>query len=522
MSHRETRPVGRDRQFFGHPRGLAVLFGTEMWERFSFYGLQGILLTFLVADTAQNGLGLPDTVAVPIASLYSGLVYLTALPGGWLADRILGPRRAVLIGGIIIMAGHLSMAIPIKNPAMVFFGLFLVVAGSGLLKPNISVMVGKLYDDDTDARRDAGFSVFYMGINLGAFLGILITPYLAGDDRWHLGFGAAAVGMAFGLLWYVRGWPRLTHAGIGPARPLSEVEKQQTRKILVISLAIAAVAIAIWAWTGTLTLATVPTVVTGLSIAAAVWYFVYIFGEAKGITPAEKAGLRAYVGLFIASVVFWMLYLQMGSVLTAFASNSVDLDSWGFHLPAGGVQNFNSIFILVFSPIFGVVWLKLGTRFGTAYKFAIGVFLVGFSYVFLGWLQTRADDGALVALGWMAWVYLLLTFGELCVSPVGLSVTTQLAPPNLKGQMMGVWFLGPAVGTPLGGQAFAFLVPRVGEAAFFYILAGIAILTSVVLAVFSPALHRLMGRGGHGPDATLEAPPEPEFGRGSTGGDGRG
>ncbi|HEX2146012.1 MAG TPA: oligopeptide:H+ symporter [Glycomyces sp.] len=507
MTHREYRAVGREKTFFGHPRGLAVLFGTEMWERFSFYGLQGILLVFLTASLAQNGLGLADTVAVPIASLYSGLVYLTALPGGWLADRILGPRRGVLIGGIIIMFGHISMAIPVKNPATVFFGLFLVVAGSGLLKPNISVMVGKLYDDDTDARRDAGFSVFYMGINLGAFLGILITPYLAGEDRWHLGFGAAAVGMALGLLWYVRGWPRLTHAGIGPARPLSKAERKQTAKILTIAFLIAAVAIAVWAWSGTLTLATVPTVVTALSIAAAVWYFVYIFAQAKDITPAERAGLRAYVGLFIAAVVFWMLYLQMGSVLTAFAQNSVNLDSWGFRLPAGGVQNFNSIFILVFSPIFGVIWVWAGNRFGAAYKFASGVFLVGFAYVFLGWLQGRADDGALVALGWMAWVYLLLTFGELCVSPVGLSVTTQLAPSNLKGQMMGVWFLGPAVGTPLGGQAFAFLVPRVGEQAFFYILAGLAILTAIVLGLFSPALHRLMAQEGHGPMATLKTPP---------------
>ncbi|MCC3763514.1 oligopeptide:H+ symporter [Glycomyces sp. TRM65418] len=515
MSQPDRPLVGRERTFFGHPRGLAVLFGTEMWERFSFYGLQGILLVFLTASLAQNGLGLDATVAVPIASLYSGLVYLTALPGGWLADRILGPRRGVLIGGIVIMCGHLSMAVPVENPATVFFGLFLVVVGSGLLKPNISVMVGKLYDGDDDARRDAGFSVFYMGINLGAFLGILITPYLAGEDRWHLGFGAAAVGMALGLLWYVRGWPRLTNAGIGPARPLNDAEKKQVTRVLAIAIAVTAVAVAIWASTGTLTLATVPTVVTGLSIGAAVWYFVYIFSQAKGITAAERAGLRAYVGLFIASVVFWMLYLQMGSVLTAFADSSVDLDSWGFHLPAGGVQNFNSIFILVFSPLFGALWVWTGSRFGAAYKFASGVFLVGFAYVFLGWLQGRADTGVLIALGWMAWVYLLLTFGELCVSPVGLSVTTQLAPSSLKGQMMGVWFLGPAVGTPLGGQAYKFLVPAVGEQWFFYLLAGVAILTSIVLALCSPALHRLMGRGGHGSGAPLAVPPEQEFeGRG--------
>ncbi|MFB9658417.1 peptide MFS transporter [Glycomyces mayteni] len=509
MSHREYPAASREKTFFGHPRGLAVLFGTEMWERFSFYGLQGILLTFLTASVLHNGLGLSDTVAVPIASLYSGAVYLTSLPGGWLADRVLGARRAVLIGGVIIMCGHISMAIPVSGPGLVFFGLFLVVLGSGLLKPNISVMVGRLYDGDSDARRDSGFSVFYMGINLGGFLGILVTPYLAGDDRWHLGFGAAAVGMALGLLWYVRGWSRLTNTGIGPSRPLADDERGKVVRVVVVSLVIAAVAIAIWAATGTLTLSTVPTVVTILSIAAAVWYFIYIFGEAKDVTAAEKAGLRAYVGLFIASVVFWMLYLQMGSILTAFASNSVDLDSWGFHLPAGGVQNFNSIFILVFSPIFGAIWLKAGSGFGTAYKFALGVGLTGLSWVFLGWLQGRADSGILVALGWMVVVYLLLTWGELCVSPVGLSVTTQLAPSNLKGQLMGVWFLGPAVGTPLGGQAYAFLVPKVGEQAFFYILAGIAILTAVVLAVFSPALHRLMGRGGHGPDAVMETPAEP-------------
>src|SRR5690606_3441768 len=284
-------------------------------------------------------------------------------------------------------------ALPIfEGPATVFFGLFLVITGSGLLKPNISVMVGRLYDDEGEARRDAGFSVFYMGINLGAFLGILITPYLAGEDRWHLGFSAAAVGMAIGLLWYIRGWPRLKGTGVGPTRPLDEDERRKATRIVVRAAVATAFAVAAWAATGTLTLQTVPTVLTVLSIAAAVWYFVYIFGAAGDITPTEMAGLRAYVGLFTAAVVFFMLFYQMGSVLTAFAGNSVDLDLFGLHIPAGGVQNFNSIFIIVFSPIFGYIWLKAGDRFDASKKFALGVALVGLAYVLLGVLQGWADD----------------------------------------------------------------------------------------------------------------------------------
>ncbi|THV41227.1 peptide MFS transporter [Glycomyces buryatensis] len=494
MSHYERAATRERSTFFGHPRGLAVLFGTEMWERFSYYGLSGILLLFLQAPAAQNGLGLDATTAVPIASIYSGAVYLTALPGGWLADRVLGPRRGVLVGGIIIMCGHLSMAIPIEGPSTIFLGLFLIIVGSGLLKPNISVMVGRLYDGDTDARRDSGFSVFYMGINIGALLGILVTPYLAGDDRWHLGFGAAAVGMALGLLWYVRGWPRLKGTGVGPGRPLTETEKRKVGRICVWGGLALAAAIAIWAATGTLTFQSVPRVITAVAIVAAVWYFVYIFGQAGDITEAETAGLRAYVGLFIAAVVFWMLYLQMNSVLTEFASSSVDLGAWGFDLPAGEVQNFNSIFILIFAPVFGALWIKLGDGFGATRKFALGLALVGAAYLLLGVLQGRADGGVLIGLTWMALVYLLLTFGELSLSPVGLSVTVKLAPTKLKGQMMGVWFLAPAVGTPLGGQAYAYITPRWGEQAFFYILAALALATAVVLVAMAPRLNRLMTR----------------------------
>lgn len=491
MSHRE-RAVSDQKTFFGHPRGLAVLFGTEMWERFSFYGLQAILVLFLMASPADNGLEFSETTAVPIASIYTGMVYLTSLPGGWVADRLLGPRRAVLVGGIIIMCGHISMALPFEGAFTVFLGLFLVITGSGLLKPNISVMVGRLYDNEGEARRDAGFSVFYMGINLGAFLGILVTPYLAGEDRWHLGFSAAAVGMAIGLLWYIRGWPRLKGAGVGPSRPLADDERRKVVAIVAWAGALLVIAVVVWALTGTLTVQTVPTVLTVLSIAATVWYFVYIFGAAGDITSAEMSGLRAYVGLFIAAVVFFMLFYQMGSVLTAFAADSVDLDLFGLHIPAGGVQNFNSVFIIVFSPIFGYLWLKAGDRFDAPKKFTLGVALVGLAYVLLGLLQGRADDGVVVALGWMALVYLLMTFGELALSPVGLSVTAQLAPAHLKGQMMGVWFLAPAVGTPLGGQTYAFLVPLIGEEGFFYALAALALVCALALAVFSPRLSRLM------------------------------
>lgn len=491
MTHRASAAAGGQRTLLGHPRGLAVLSGTQMWERFGFYGLQSILVLFLMAPAADNGLGLDATAAIPIASVYTGLAFLTALPGGWLADRVLGARRAVLAGGLVVAAGHLVLALPIRGLGAAFAGLFLVVAGSGLLRPNIAVMAGRLYRGRPGARRDAGFSLFFMAVNLGALVGVLLAPYLVGGDRWHLAFGAGALGMGVGVLWYVRGWPRLKGTGVGPSRPLDARDKRRIGRMLLWAALIGAVAVAVWGLTGTMTLRTVPTAVTVLSVAGAAGYFVRLFSSGD-VTRAERAGLRAYAALFCAAVVFFTLVAQTGTVLTEFADSSVDLRAFGSDAASGRVQNLGPIYVVVFAPVFALIWIKAGDRVGAARKFAGGLAFASVAYVLLGWLQGRSDDGVLVALGWMALVYLLLAFGELALAPVGMSVTVQLAPEHLKGQMMGVWFLAPAVGAPLGGQVYAFLAPRVGETGFFFTLAAFGAAAAAVLFAAAPRLGRLM------------------------------
>ncbi|MEV0587757.1 peptide MFS transporter [Nonomuraea sp. NPDC050310] len=478
-----------ERTFFGHPRGLATLFGTEMWERFSFYGLRGILVLFLMAPPVRNGLGLDETTAVPIVALYGGTVYLTSLPGGWLADRVLGARRTVFWGGVIIMLGHISMAIPIHSSALIWLGLFLIICGTGLLKPNISSMVGYLYRDDDDARRDAGFSLFYMGINIGAALGLFVTPLLAGDDRWHLGFGAAAVGMALGLIMYTARRKSLDGAGEAPPRPLSPAESRKAVRVIAFSLLLLIAAVLIWGATGTLTVGTVPTVVTVLSILVVVGYFVYVFRSAGEITADERQGMRAYIWLFIAAAIFWMIFQQAAGPLTVFTEKRADLSVLGWTVPAGMVQNFNSIFVIILAPLFSILWLRLGNRVNTPQKFTAALFLVGLSFVLVSWLNASPGQ---IALLWLALIYLIQTLGELSLSPVGLSVTAKLAPASLKGQMMGIWFLAPAVGEPVGGQAYKFLVPAFGPTGYFLTLGLAAVVAGLILIVFTGRLKRLM------------------------------
>lgn len=478
-----------ERTFFGHPRGLSTLFGTEMWERFSFYGLRGILVLFLMAEPIRNGLGLDETTAVPIVSLYGGMVYLTSLPGGWLADRVLGARRAVFWGGLIMMMGHISMAIPVETPALIWVGLFLIIVGTGLLKPNISSMVGYLYRRDDDARRDAGFSLFYMGINIGAALGLFVTPILAGGSNWHLGFGAAAVGMALGLTMYTLRRKTLDGAGDLPPKPLSPAESRKAVRVTTVSILLALAALLIWAATGTLTVSTVPTVVTLLGIVVVVGYFLYIFRGAKEITPEERQGMRAYVGLFLAAIIFWMIFQQAAGPLTVFAEKRTNLDIFGWTMPAGMTQNFNSIFVIALAPIFSVIWMRLGNRVTTPAKFTTALFLVGTSFLLLGWFDSSPGKIALLLL---AMVYLIQTFAELSLSPVGLSVTAKLAPASLKGQMMGIWFLAPAVGEPVGGQAYKFLVPMVGTSGYFVTLGLAAVVAGLLLLTSSGKIKRLM------------------------------
>ncbi|MEQ1894007.1 MAG: peptide MFS transporter [Planctomycetota bacterium] len=503
-----------DRSFFGHPRGLATLFFTEMWERWSFYGMRSLLTPFLAAAVATGGLGFSEGNAKSVYHIYLALIYLMSLPGGWIADRFIGQRRAVLWGGILIMSGHVVLAV--HNVFAFFLGLFLVVLGTGLLKPNVSSIVGGLYTRD-DARRDAAFSIFYMGINLGSFLGQLAAPFLAQHSAvkdflarhdlspniaWQLGFGSAAVGMLVGVVQYVRGQKHLGSAGDPPRNPASR------RDWLVLKagggLAAATVLVLVLLnRAGKLTVAGIDSSFGIFLTLLTVGFFVNLFMAGQW-TSAERRRLFAILILFVASCLFWSAFEQAGSTLNLFAINKTQPQLLGVEFPAGWYQNANSIFTILLSPFFAVVWLKLGKRDPShPAKFALGLFLVGIGFLVMAqgntlWESTRnqghfvesAADLARVSGGFLFATYFFHSVGEVCLSPVGLSAMTKLAPERVTGMMMGAWFLSISVGSYLGGQ-IAHSFEGLSETRLYLTIAAITIGGGVVLLFLVPALKRL-------------------------------
>ena len=440
-------PSGK--KFFGHPRGLATLFFTEFWERFSYYGMRGILVLYLVNQV--SGMALSDVEAGAIYGMYTAGVYLLALPGGWVADRIIGQQRAVFVGGSIIAAGHFSMAIP--SSTTFFIGLGLIVIGTGLLKPNVSAIVGDLYPEG-GARRDAGFSVFYMGINAGALLGPLVVGFLGENISWHLGFSAAGVGMVLGLIQYKMGLGYLGDAGHIRESQVSKVP--QATKQLMIGVGVTAAIMAlimILKSVGALSLDLEGMAnATGVIIVAlAVSYFGYVltFG---GLDGSEKKRVMFIFFLFLGSALFWSGFEQAGSSLNLFAERLTDRNVFGFEAPASWLQSINPLFIVLLAPVAGALWVKLGDRDPSIpVKFAIGLTLLGVGFLVLAWGATYTDGGNLVSPAWLVVTYFLHTTGELALSPVGLSSVTKLSPPRLVGQMMGIWFMGTALGNLIAG-----------------------------------------------------------------------
>lgn len=499
-----------DRAFFGHPRGLSTLFFSEMWERFSYYGMRGFLILYMTAPVALGGMGLDAAVAGPIYGTYTSMVYLSNLPGGWIADRLIGQRRAVLIGGILIASGHFSLAVP--SLATFYLGLALIVLGTGLLKPNISVMVGQLYAE-RDVRRDAGFSLFYMGINTGAFVGPLITGYLAQDvgfrarlegwgldpnSGWHWGFGAAGVGMLLGLIQYVLGGRALGTAGLEPTKPASDAEAARIRNQAVYGLGGGLIAIVLFGLaiaTGTLpaTIEQVTGAYSYILLGIVVAFFAWLFLGGQW-TPVERHRLYVIFVFFASYALFLSVFEQAGSTLNLFADRSTNNVLPGYGLfPASWWQSVNALLIIVFAPMFAWLWVKLGAN-GPASptKFALGLVGVGLGFVVLIPAAQMAATGLKVGLSWLFIVYLIHTLAELCLSPVGLSSMTKLAPARIMSLVMGVWFLGAAVGNFLGGQVASFyesmpLATLLGAVAFLPIVAGIA------MFLFRKPLTRLMG-----------------------------
>ncbi len=500
----------RDAGFFGHPRGLSTLFFTEMWERFSYYGMRAILILFMTASVATGGLGFPTEKAGIIYGTYTSLVYLTALPGGWLADKLFGQRRAVLYGGILIMLGHVSLAVP--RLGAFYLGLLLVVTGTGLLKPNISAMVGQIYTPE-DERRDAGFSIFYMGINLGAMVAPLVCGFLAQSTQframlagwgmspetsWHWGFAAAAVGMFVGLVQYVLGGRRLGTAGLAPAAPTRDGELAARRRAAWFTLAglVAVVVLILLLARGgviTVTADGVGRVFGWLLLASVIGFFLWLFSS-KGWTRDERKRLVVILVLFFAAAVFWSVFEQAGSTLNLFAQRSVNNRILGFAFPASFWQSINSLFIIILAPVFAALWLRLGRRDPSSpAKFAAGLFFVALGFVVLMGAARAAADGSRVSPLWLVMVYLFHTIGELSLSPVGLSAMTRLAPARIVGLMMGVWFLAASVGNYLGGRV-AGLYEQFSLPTLFGVVAIYAFIFAAILALLVKPIKRMLAR----------------------------
>ena len=485
-----------DTGFFGHPRGLSTLFFTEMWERFSYYGMRALLILFMTAPIAAGGLAFDTATAGAIYGLYTSMVYMTTLPGGWVADRLIGQRRAVLYGGIIIASGHFCMAF--SSLSTFYIGLFLIVIGTGLLKGNVSVIVGQLYAKD-DVRRDAGFSIFYMGINLGALIAPLVCGYLGQKVSWHVGFAAAGVGMTLGVIQYLLGAGNLGEAGLYPAAPASpEAGARLRRNTTVVGavLAIALVAFGIGASTGAIpiTARQVADAAGVLLLAIVVVFFGWLFASSNW-TPDERKKLYAIGTLFLAAALFWSVFEQAGSTLNLFADRNTATVMFGWSFPSSWFQSMNSLFLWFFAPVFAWLWLSLGRRRrepSSPAKFALGLVLVGAGFAILIWAAKMAEQGVMVSPLWLTATYLLHTWGELCLSPVGLSAMTKLAPMRIGGLMMGVWFLATSVGNFVGGRVSSFyeswpLPSLFGAVGLFAIGAGVLLFLSV------KPIKRLMG-----------------------------
>lgn len=443
-------------QLFGHPRGLATLFLTEMGERFTYYGMRALLVLFL-ADATQGGFGLDDKTATAIYGLYISASYILCLPGGWIADRLLGARQSVFYGGILITIGNLLLAFG-ANPQTFFGGLVVIVCGVGLLKPNVSAMVADLYPEG-GARRDAGFTIFYMGINTGAFLGPIVTGLLREHVGWQAAFSAGAIAMVVGLICFKALAANLGQAGLHVSSARSDSEASSTRRgWIVVATLVALIAV--------LYLLMVSEVVrinplqlartTGVVlVAVAAAYFAYIFLLAP-LTPVERKRMGVIFFLFVGCALFWAGFEQTGASLNLFAERYVDrtIDALSFEIPTEWFQSLNAVFILIFAAPFSVLWVALGKRNldpSAPAKFGFGLILLGLGFVFMVLAANVVAQGKQALPYLLALTYLLHTYGELCLSPVGLSYVTKLAPARYVSQMMGVWFLATSVGNLSAG-----------------------------------------------------------------------
>jgi POT family proton-dependent oligopeptide transporter len=495
-----------DTRFFGHPLGLSNLFFTELFERASYYGMRALLILYMTAQTVDGGLGYDVGTSALVYGLYTSLAYLANLPGGWIADRLLGQRRSVLLGGILIALGHFTMAFDLI--AAFYTGLGLIIMGTGMLKPNISVMVGHLYSAD-DARRDAGFTIFYMGINIGAFAAPLICGALAVNYGWHYGFAAAGVGMTLGVIVYVLTGKQL--GDIGRLTAEAEAEKAESRSMFVKGL------VGVLVLFGGLAALMVAGVVPSTPGVIQSIYIVLLLSITLGLfgwlltrpywTNGERKRLYMIILLFAGYAIFLAAFEQAGSSLNLFAEKSTDrtLGEWlqwipglenGTMIPAAWFQSLNAFFIFTIAPFVAMIWVALGRRGkdpSTASKFGMGLVLLGLGFVTMVGAGLVSADGGQASPWWLVLTYLFHTLGELTLSPVGLSATTKLAPARVSSLMMGVWFLGASVGNFIAGSIAGFY-DKLELPSFMGLVAAIAIIAGIGFFFLAGPMKRMMAR----------------------------
>jgi proton-dependent oligopeptide transporter, POT family len=492
----------------GHPRGLTTLFFTEMWERFSYYGLRAILFLYMTTAIVEGGLEFDRPYAGLIMGTYTSSVYWTPLIGGWIADKWLGARRAVFVGGVIIACGHFSMAF--ETMPNFYAGLTLIAIGTGFLKPNVSTMVGDLYAEG-DKRRDAGFSIFYMGINLGALLAPLVVGYLGQRIDWHYGFSAAGFFMVLGLVQYVVGRERLRGIGDRPVKKnvpdiaqVTKVDREAEAEgfdLVTAALAIVGGVLGFiggmkWGGAGW---------VGGIFPGVVFFFFGYIAGTVRHLNRSEASRVGTIFILFVFSVVFWMSFEQASTSLTLFADKLTRLNVFGFTFPSSWYQSVQPIFVVSLAPVFAVIWQKMGSRNPSSpAKFSFGLFFAAIAFAIVAFASTlipmtggaELTEAQKVGPMWLVVVYLFQTLGELCLSPVGLSTVTKLSPGRMVGLMMGVWFLSISIGNFVAGIMGGMFDEKAEGALFklFGIVALITIIAAVVLALLNPYIKKLTPR----------------------------
>jgi len=505
-----TTNITKDSTFFGHPVALSTLFASEMWERFSYYGMRALLVLFLTATYAENGFGMSELDAFTVYGIFTGLVYITPIIGGLLADKLLGERKCIYIGGLTMAMGQFLIsagAIPGDDMALrhtlFYSGLGLLILGNGFFKPNVSTMVGQLYDNN-DPRKDGGFTIFYMGINIGAFFSPLIAGRLGEQVAWHYGFLSAGIGMLIGTTWFLFRSHTLGHIGMPPKRKdqlrLAIKDWFEILGYLIFILAIVFIFIFGWKYIP----GNVSNTIIYIAIIAAIIYLLReIIGGTKGKTEWSRVGVIMVLAIF--NIFFWGGYEQAGSTFNVFARDNTQRMIGNWEIPASWFQCINAVFIVVFAPLFSIMWTKLEKyklNPSTPMKFAWGMILlcVGFIIMAIGYTKsvTGAVNGVpyLVSPLWLVLVYLILTWGELCLSPIGLSMVTKLSPKKISAMMMGIWMCSFSAGSFMASQMKAISIKlqdafQIDIQVFWMIAIQSAIISIILIAVY-PWLKRMM------------------------------